>query len=103
MPALVQTTITANGTYNFQIPTGGKNAFQATIALWGSLGAGTPSWNLGFYDSASPPVLHVTPIPAAGGVPPVAINTCGFLLARADVLQLVLTGATSPTLGVWIG
>jgi|SRR5215469_7529422 len=101
MPALQLTTLTANGTYIFPLPTGGKNAFQATVAIFGSLGAGTIAWSIVFYDAAG--TAHALPIPAAGGAPPTAINTAGVLNCRADALQAVLTGATSPSLGVWIG
>jgi len=104
MPALASGYITANGTttVNIPVPTGGKNAFPMTVALWGSLGTGTVSWKALFQDNAG--VLQTgVAFPTGAAALPTAINTSATSSFRCDVLQLTLTGATNPNLGYWVG
>jgi len=101
MPAAQTGYVTANGTFNITVPTGGKNAFPATVALWGSLGAGTVTWRMAFADNAG--VLQTGVALPTGVTLPTSVNTSNTFSARCDMLQLVLAGATSPNLGYWVG
>ena len=92
-------TLTANGTVNVTPPSGGKQSFPGTFAAWGTFGGGTIAVTAGFYGHENPPVLHLSPIASGSLTAAGAVN----IALRCDVLQIALTGATSPSIGYWIG
>ena len=79
------------------VPSGYVTSFPGTFAAWGTFGSGTIKLQAGYVDGA-------------GTVNWIDITNASFTAAgavsvslRCDKMQIVLSGATSPNIGYWLG
>jgi|SRR6516165_660839 hypothetical protein len=79
------------------VPNGHVSSFPATLGAWGTFESGALKVQLGFTDNAG--VLNWVDVT---GVSLTAAGAVTFS-ARCDQMRLVLSGATSPNIGYWIG
>ena len=79
------------------VPNGNTTAWLATLGAWGTFGSGTLKLQAGFADNAG--ALNWIDVTGASLT---AAGSANFSV-RCDQLRLVLSGATSPNIGYWLG
>jgi hypothetical protein len=98
MAAVATGYITTNTTTPLPgVPTGGKQSFPGTFAVWGTFGGTTIKLQAGFIDNAG--TLQWQDISGASFTAAGAVN----IAVRCDALQIITASGSGANIGYWIG